>query len=320
MRKLKHIFLSILSCSWLFLLNGCQAVVLDPKGIIAADEKKLLIDAVLLMLIVVIPVIILTLVIAYRYRASNTKAKYRPDWSHSYILEAGWWLIPIIIIAILATLTWRTTHALDPYKPLNVKGKPLTIQVISLDWKWLFIYPDQNIATINFVEFPVNTPITFLITSDAPMNSFMIQQLAGQIYSMAGMQTQLHLIANALGDYSGRSVSFSGDGFAGMTFTARVVSAKDYSKWVQSVKASPKSLTNAGYDQLAKPSENNPVVYYSSVTNNLFNNVIMKFMGPDMPSMSSNKEVPSDEYKNRDYDHHKTYMSPMANDNIVKGK
>jgi cytochrome o ubiquinol oxidase subunit II len=317
-RKLQRIFLRVISCGWLLLLSGCDAVVLNPKGMIAADEKKLLIDALLLMLIVVIPVIVLTLVIAFKYRASNTKAKYSPNWAHATLLEAGWWIIPIVIICVLATLTWRTTHALDPYKPLDVEGKPITIQVISLDWKWLFIYPEQNIATVNFVEFPVDTPVTFLITSDAPMNSFMIQQLAGQIYSMAGMQTQLHLIADAIGDYNGRSVSFSGDGFAGMTFVARVTSKDTFNQWVQKVKASPNSLTMKAYNQLIKPTENNPVAYYSTVTPNLFNNTIMKYMMP-MASGASMAEVPSDEYKARDRSHHKTYMSPEKNDNTVKG-
>jgi len=269
--------------------------VLQPMGPIAADEKHLLIVALLLMLIIVIPVIILTFAIGYRYRASNTKAKYDPEWSHNNLLEIVWWVVPIIIIAILATITWVTTHRLDPYRPLNSTVKPVKIQVVSLEWRWLFIYPDQKIATLNFVEFPVNTPIDFTITSDAPMNSFQIQQLAGQIYSMAGMQTKLHLLANATGDYYGRSVSFSGDGFANMQFTARVVSQADFDKWVQTIKQSPNKLTMDAYNQLVPPTKDDSVKYYSYAADNLFNNIMMKFMMPmqdqDMSKMQSEQNI-----------------------------
>lgn len=315
--KLRHIFSSLCAFSIALMLGGCDAEVFNPKGAIAAHELHLLIDAVLLMLIVVIPVIVLTLVIAYKYRASNTKAKYSPNWAHATYLEAGWWAIPIVIICVLATMTWRTTHELDPYKPLNSHKAPLTIQVVSLDWKWLFIYPEQNIATVNFVEFPVNTPINFLITSDAPMNSFIIQQLAGQIYSMTGMQTQLHLIASAVGDYNGKSVSFSGAGFSGMTFIARVANDQDFNQWVATVKQSHDQLTTNAYTQLAQPSENNPVQYYSSVAPNLFNNIMMKYMGPGMSPVPHTK---NSNMVTKDYTHHKTYMSPSSNDNEVKGK
>ena len=245
------------------------------------------------MLIIVLLFIILTLVIARKYRASNTKAKYSPNWAHGTLLEAGWWLLPIVIIAILATMTWRATHKLDPYKPLAVKGTPITIQAVALQWRWLFIYPQQKIATINFVVFPVNTPINFQITSDAPMNSFQIPQLAGQIYAMTGMTTQLHLIANATGDYNGRSVNFSGDGFADMTFTARVVATPaEFNQWVQTVKKSPSKLTLDAYNKVAAPNEDESVVYYSSVANDLFNTIIMKFMMPMGSNANTNSTTP----------------------------
>jgi len=278
--KLRHILLSLFTVGSMLLISGCKMVVLDPKGIIAADEKHLLITAVLLMLIIVVPVIIVTFVIAYRYRASNKNAKYTPDWSHSNLLEAIWWSVPIVIIAILATITWISAHQLDPYRPLNSKVKPVTIEVIALDWKWLFIYPEQHIATINYVEFPVNTPVTFLITADAPMNSFQIPALGGQIYAMAGMQTKMHYLATEMGVYDGRSVSFSGDGFSGMAFKAHVTSDAEFKAWVKSVQASPNKLTMDVYNQLVQPSENNPVVYYSSFVDGLYNTVIMKFMMP----------------------------------------
>lgn len=277
-RLLSHFFWV---CAALF-LSGCNAVVLNPKGAIAVDEKHLLIKALCLMFIIVIPVLILIAVISWRYRASNTRAKYTPDWSHSVLLEAIWWAVPIVIIAILATITWISTHQLDPHRPLNSKVKPLVIQVVALQWRWLFIYPEQNIATMNFIEFPANTPVTFLITADAPMNSFQIPQLGGQIYAMPGMQTQLHLIANEPGTYDGRSVNFSGDGYAGMTFTAKAVATNDeFNQWVASVKQSSNPLTVDSYALLAKPSEDETVQTYSSVEKGLFNDVIMKFMAPN---------------------------------------
>ena len=285
MVKLRRFLAVVLSLGAILFLAGCSKMeVLNPKGVIAADEKQLLIDALCLMLIIIIPVIILTLVIARRYRASNTKAKYSPNWGHGTLLEAGWWVLPILIIAVLGTITWRTTHSLDPYKPIVSKLPPVNIQVVSLQWRWLFIYPQQNIATPDFVEFPVDTPISFSVTSDAPMNSFQIRQLAGQIYAMNGMKTELHLIANQTGDYEGRSVNFSGPGFADMTFVAHVVSQSDFDAWVQSVKKGSNSLSMPAYKQLALPSQDHSVQLYSSVTPNLFNNIIMSYMGPDMPA------------------------------------
>ena len=181
MIKRRHVILTVLTLGLTLLLTGCKLALLDPKGVIAASEKQLLIDATLLMLIIVIPVILISWCFAWRYRASNKKATYRPDEAHNNIIEFFCWLVPCIIIIVLGIMTWRSTHELDPYRPLQSTQKTLTIQVISLDWKWLFIYPEQNIATVNFVQIPVNTPVQFLLTSDAPMNSFELPQLAGQI-------------------------------------------------------------------------------------------------------------------------------------------
>jgi len=272
------------------LLSGCQKLILlSPQGPIARDERDLLITVVILMLVIVVPVLILTVLIAYRYkdRAANHKAKYDPSFTHSGKLEAVWWGIPIVIIAILATVTWISTHRLDPYKPLVSPVKPITIQVVSLNWRWLFIYPDQKIAMINTLEFPAKTPINFQITSDAPMNSFMIDQLAGQIYSMAGMTTQLHLMADHSGDYQGRSVSFSGDGFANMYFTAHAVTQGQFDQWVKQVQKSPKNLDWKSYDQLAKDSLDTHVQYFNLMEQDLFNQIIAKYMGPDMSHMGN---------------------------------
>ncbi|AWK13453.1 cytochrome o ubiquinol oxidase subunit II [Candidatus Fukatsuia symbiotica] len=270
------------------MLSGCDTVLMDPKGAIGVEQKKLILTATGLMLIVVIPVIFMTFAFAWKFRASNKNAAYTPNWSHSNKIEVVVWSVPIIIIAILAVITWRTSHELDPYKPLVSDKKPITIEVISLDWKWLFIYPEQGIATVNELAFPTHVPLNFKITSNSVMNSFFIPQLGGQIYAMAGMQTKLHLIANEAGKYKGISGSYSGEGFSGMKFTAIATPTEaDFNRWVAQVKASPHTLNNTDdFDKLAQPSENNPVDYFSSVKPALFKETINKFMG-DMHMHSS---------------------------------
>lgn len=256
--------------------------VLRPEGMIADKERRLMIITTLLGLLVVIPVFILTFTIAWKYRASNTSAKHTPDWDHDTKLEFAWWAIPSVIILVLAIVTWRGTHELDPFKPLNSNTKPVTIQVIALQWKWLFIYPQQNIATVNYFQFPVDTPINFEITSDAPMNSFWIPQLGGQIYAMSGMSTRLHLIANQTGDYNGSSANISGKGFAGMKFIARSSTNSDFEQWVQSASQTLERLGIYEYNQLAKPSENNQQAYYAlNSEEDLYNQVMMKYMSPE---------------------------------------
>lgn len=263
------------------MLSGCDMVLMNPKGAIGVEQRTLILTAIALMLIVVIPVIIMAFAFAWKYRASNKDAKYSPNWSHSNKIEAVVWTIPIIIIAILGTITWKTTHELDPFKPIVTDKKPMTIEVVSLDWKWLFIYPEQGIATVNELAFPKDVPVEFKITSNSVMNSFFIPQLGGQIYAMAGMQTKLHLIGNEAGKYDGISSSFSGRGFSGMKFTAIVTpTVGDFDQWVAKVKESSKNLnTTDDFNKLAEPSENNPVEYFSTVKPNLFKETIGKFMG-----------------------------------------
>lgn len=280
MIKLRTILFTTFSLATTLLLSGCQLAILDPKGIIAAQQKDLLIDSVLLMLIVVIPAIVLTLLFAWRYRAGNSSAKYSPEWSHSTLLEVIVWSVPCIIIGILAVMTWISSHTLDPYKPLNTTEKPLTIQAIALDWKWLFIYPDQKIATVNFIQIPINVPVRFLITADAPMNSFEMPQLAGQIYAMPGMQTKLNIMANEAGDYRGLSTNFSGLGFSGMRFTIRASSQDSFNQWVENVQKSTQALDNSAYSKLIQPSENNPAEFFTVPNNNLYEFVLMKYMMP----------------------------------------
>ncbi len=268
----------VLTFAMAALLSGCHMSVLDPKGQIAADEKSLIITATLLMLVVVIPVIFMTLYFAWKYRESNTSATYMPNWSYSHRIEAVVWAVPIAIILVLGTITWKTTHELDPYKPLESKVKPITIQVVSLDWKWLFIYPDQHIATINEIQFPANTPVNFKITSDTVMNVFFIPQLGSQIYAMAGMQTQVNLIADTAGTYDGLSTNFSGAGFPDMKFTATATSQADFDAWVAKVKASPNKLGLDNYNEISKPSSKDPVKYFSTVEPVLYAAVLDKYM------------------------------------------
>lgn len=261
-------------------IYASDSALLNPKGWVALQQRNLLFVATLLMLIVVIPVIVMTFVFAWKYRANNPKAKYTPDWDYSLVAESIWWGFPLVIIIALSVITWKSTHALDPFKPIETGVRPMTIQVVALQWKWLFIYPEENIATVNFIQFPENTPINFEITADAPMNSFWIPQLGGQIYAMPGMKTKLHLIANEVGSFRGSSANLSGKGFAGMTFVAKSSSRADFDRWVQSAKQSSNALTLDVYNQLAEPSENNPVVLYSLKDESLFEGIVMKPMTP----------------------------------------
>ena len=265
----------LLPLSAALLLSGCQWAVLDPKGPIGLQERSIIITATVLMLLVVVPVIALILIFAWRYRASNEKADYRPDWSHSNRIEAVVWLIPCLIIAALGVITWRSSHTLDPYRPLDSKVEPIRIDAVALDWKWLFIYPDQKVATVNQVAFPANVPVEFHITSATVMNAFFIPQLGSQIYAMAGMQTQLHLLANEPGTYQGLSSNYSGDGFSGMTFKAIALpSQQGFEAWLTQARASQRTLDATAYEQLARASENNPIAYYSQVQPNLFADIV----------------------------------------------
>ena len=211
-------------------VSGCDlsnAPVLDPKGPIALAERDLLFTAVVLMLIVVIPVFVMTFLFAWRYRASNTKARYTPDWTYYVAVDSEVWLVPAAIVIALGTLLWRNTHKLDPYRPIDPSVQPLQVEVVAQDWKWLFIYPAQGIAVVNQLVFPSGTPLSLRITSDTVMNSFYIPALGGQIYAMAGMQTRLHLLADAPGRFTGRNIQYSGSGFSDQHFEAMATSPPD---------------------------------------------------------------------------------------------
>ncbi|MHC8348973.1 ubiquinol oxidase subunit II [Pseudomonas sp. RT4P38] len=274
------------------LLSGCNMTLLNPTGQVGLEQRNLIITATLLMLLVVVPVIVMTFLFAWKYRATNTNAVYTPKWSHSTKIEIAVWAVPVLIIIALGYVTYVSTHELDPYRPLESDVKPITIEVVSLDWKWVFIYPEQGIATVNKIVFPTNTPVNFKVTSDSVMNSFFIPGLGGQIYAMAGMQTKLHLIANRDAEMEGISANYSGAGFTGMKFKAISTSQENFDAWVSEVKKAPKQLEQAEYEALTKPSQNNPVELYSSVTPNLFQIIVDKYEGmkPGKPMHHEKKE------------------------------
>lgn len=267
------------------LLGGCDVAVLSPKGIIAAAEKQLFVDTTILMLIIVIPVIILNFLFIWWYRAKNQKAAYSPNESHNTLIEIICWGIPCIIIGILAVMAWRSSHALDPFRPIDPEIKPYRIEAIALNWKWLFIYPEKKIATVNYLEIPVDAPIVFYITSDGPMNSLAIPRLAGQIYAMAGMRTKLYIKATDLGDCRGFSANLSGNGFSDMHFHVKIVTLDEFNHWVQGIAQNSNPLTVEAFNKLSQPSEHNAVQYFSSPASGLFDNLMMKYMGPDMKGM-----------------------------------
>jgi cytochrome o ubiquinol oxidase subunit 2 len=252
--------------------------VFSSTGPIAARERALIIFAAVLSSIVIIPVFILTGFIAYRYRETNHHAKYSPDFDHSVLFESIWWGIPIAIIGTLAVVTWRSSHSLDPRAALVSNKTPLTIQVVALQWRWLFLYPEQGVASMNYVEMPVNRPVRFEITSDAPMNSFWLPKLGGQIYAMSGMETRLNLMASQTGNYRGVSANISGDGFADMVFTARAVPPSQFDSWAQDARNS-KALTGAYYRSLSRPSDDNKPATFNLQDTTLFHDILMSYMG-----------------------------------------
>ncbi len=255
--------------------------VLDPAGPVAFQERSIILFTFALCAIIVVPVFLMLFFFAWKYRASNFKtiSHHLPEWDHTRSAEIICWIVPSVLIAILAVLAWQSSYALDPYKPLN-NQVPMTVQVIALDWKWLFIYPSQGIASVNLLEIPENVPVRFELTADAPMNSFWIPQLGGQIMAMPGMSTQLNLMADRTGDFNGFSGNISGEGFAGMAFIVRSVSQSDFDAWVQSVYQSNNPLDVDSYAALAAPSTYNAVAAYSSVQENLYTSVIMQYMQP----------------------------------------
>lgn len=282
LKLLIHWRFLLLGCVIIVMFTGCEEYnvgVLNPKGIIAYEQRRLFFDTLALMLIVVLPVIVMSFTFVYHYQVSHRIRDYKPNWSHSYFLETLWWGIPCIIIVVLAILTWKKTQELDPYRQIQVANQtPLQIQAIALPWKWLFIYPQQNIATVNLLVLPVGQPLEFLMTADnVPMSAFFIPQLGGQIYTMAGMRTQLHLLANHSGVLEGLNTQFNGEGFSDMHFRVYVVEPDKMQQWLAKMKQNP-PLTHDAYLELLKPSIGNSWKFFSGVPSDLFEHVIHLYM------------------------------------------
>jgi cytochrome o ubiquinol oxidase subunit II len=257
------------------LLASCQQTgVLDPQGPIASAERLLLINATAIMLVVVVPVIVATLAFAWWYRSSNTRASHRPDEAYEGRLEFVTWSIPALIVILLGGVSWISSHQLDPRAPIPSDAKPLRVDVVALDWKWLFIYPDQGIAAVNQLVVPAGTPVEFRLTSATVMNSFFVPQLGSQIYTMGGTTTHLNLLADRPGEYPGFSANFSGDGFSDMRFIVKAVPSEDFDGWVAGTRGSGSALDDAGYAALAKPSEAVPPTIYRSVAPQLFERIL----------------------------------------------
>lgn len=255
--------------------------VLSADGVLADRERNLLILASIMSVIVVVPVFGLTIFIALKYREGRKKpARYEPDFDRSKLFETIWWGIPIIIIGILSVVAWQSAHSLDPYKPLDANRSDLTVQVVALDWKWLFIYPEQRIASVNLAPIPTDQPVNFVVTSDTIMNSFWVPALGGQIYAMPGMATQLHEQTSKAGDYFGSPANIAGKGFARMDFTVRAMPPKDFTAWANQTKQGNRMLTTASYQHLAQPSYNVAPRTYAWVPVNFFNDLVMKYMQP----------------------------------------
>lgn len=267
----------------LALLGGCNAIVLNPAGDVAMQQRDLVIISTVLMLLIIIPVMALTVFFAWRYRQSNTSAPYDPDWDHSTHLELVIWAAPLLIIICLGAITWMATHLLDPFRPIERTApgqtvaretKPLKVEVVALDWKWLFIYPDYGIATVNQMAAPVGQPIHFRISASSVMNAFYVPALAGMIYAMPGMQTQLHAVINKPGDFKGFSANYSGEGFSKMRFDFLAKNDADFGKWVSDIKAAGGNLGRTEYLELERPSEGVPVKKFANVDPQLFHLIV----------------------------------------------
>lgn len=272
---------ALLVATAVYLWNTDIAVI-HTAGPIAALEWRVILITVLLSGIVVVPVFWLLFYFAWKYRAGSpaAEAHHRPDWDHdSRAAEIAWWLAPSAIIVVLSVVAWVSSHTLDPYKPLP-GGTPIEIQVVALEWKWLFIYPQEGIASVNMLEIPVGTPIHFSLTADAPMNSFWVPKLGGQIMVMPGMSTQLNLRADRAGEFSGSSANISGEGFSGMGFVVRAVTKDEYDVWVASVRTSSAPLDASSYARLASPTSNNKMATYSLIDSHLYNEILMDSTKP----------------------------------------
>ena len=262
-------------------LGGCSEGVLDPKGPIADAERQILFNSLGIMLAIVIPTILATFGVAYWFRSSNARARYQPEFRYSGRLEVLVWAIPAMTVLLVGGVAWVGAHDLDPRKAISAAVKPVTVQVVSLDWKWLFIYPEQGIASVNHLVVPAGTPISFELTSSGVMNSFFVPQLGSQIYTMSGMTTHLQLQADHTGSYRGLSAQFSGDGFADMHFVVDAVPDQQFQQWVASIRGNGPTLDPQSYADLAKPSEAVAPFTYGAVSPDLFKAISNSAMAED---------------------------------------
>jgi cytochrome o ubiquinol oxidase subunit 2 len=254
--------------------------ILDPQGPIGAAEKTILIDSLAIMLAIVLPTIVAVFGFAWWFRASNPKARYLPHWAYSGRIELVVWSIPTLTIILLGGVAWLGAHQLDPARAVEGSARPLTIQAVSLDWKWLFIYPDQQVATINTLTVPAGVPLHFELTSSSVMNVFFIPQFGSMIYTMNGMATQLNLRADRLGTFGGLSAHFSGDGFSDMHFDVHVVPSEQFSKWAQQASHAEKPLDEASYSEIARPSTRHQPAIYRLADPHLFHAIVMQKLPP----------------------------------------
>jgi len=261
-------------------LSGCDFGILDPQGPIGAAEKMILLNSLVIMLAIIVPTIAATLWFAFWFRSGNTKARYRPQWVFSGRIELVIWSVPLLTITFLGGITWIGSHELDPAQPLASHNKPLEVQVVSLDWKWLFIYPEHGVASVNQVVVPVATPVHFSLTSASVMNAFFVPQLGSMIYTMNGMTTQLYLQADRPGDFYGRSTMFSGDGFPGMEFTLRAVSNDAFDDWARGVSGTGQVLDPNSYAELSKQSMDVKPVTYGAIDPHLFHAIVAQAIPP----------------------------------------
>jgi cytochrome o ubiquinol oxidase subunit 2 len=259
---------------------ACHASVLDPQGPIGQADKTILIDSLAIMLAIVVPTIAATLGFAWWYRASNKRAKHLPDWAFSGQIELVVWAIPVMVIILLGGVTWIGSHRLDPAEPLSSQQPALDIEVVSLDWKWLFIYPQQRVASVNQLVVPAGVPLHFSLTSASVMNAFFVPQLGSMIYTMNGMSTQLHLLADRPGEYRGVSAHYSGEGFADMHFNVRALPTDEFAAWIDTTRKQGTALTAEKYTALAKQSLNVPVSTFGTVDADLFANIVSLKLAP----------------------------------------
>jgi cytochrome o ubiquinol oxidase subunit 2 len=263
------------------MIQGKNIALLNPKGLIAQEQFGLMIYVAIVILVIAIPSVALLYLTAWRFRESNTKADFNPDKKRSNWFAAAMWLVPAVFMFILAITLWTAAHRLEPHKAIASDKQPLVVEVIAMRWKWLFIYPEQDIATVNYLQIPTDTPVTFKLTADeAPMSAFWIPNLGGMLYAMTGHENRLNLMATTPGDYPGSSGEINGPGFAGMKFTARASNHEDFATWVQGVKQSEQKLDTATYQALVKPSESHPAEYYASASDELYDTVLMKYIDP----------------------------------------